>query len=603
MRVDDRSTSPEARRADIRLARWARLVALAVASSAVVLIAMAVPRWLVVLTPRWVIRGASIGVLWTVFTTYVLAIPAVLIGLVGSSLAIARARRRRDSVTLERSSRLLLLSAACLAGLSMLELGSAARLRWALRLPALPTQFEADRRSRSAPTTPIDANHEKTSTGDQSERSARPDEPLYLVVVGESSARGEPYHPWLSVGQLVAWQLEGVFPGRTVEVDIRAQGGLCLEQAVLLLKSLERRPDCIMVFAGHNEFVTRLGPSRNVRHYVEEGPLSELALLDLTRSSSSTARLVLQTLDSFYGERPPRLGISRCLIDHPSQAAKEYRFLCDDFSVRLDALAEYCTRIGSLPILIAPGSNDGSFEPNRSVLDGSTPADRRAAFEREFRAVRATESLDPSASIAAYRKLLDEHPEFAEAHYRLGRLLAQAGAWEDANHHFILARDLDGLALRCPSELTETYRSVAGRHGALLVDGPRVLARVAPHGILDDYLFHDAQHLNLRGIVALANDVLEQLKIRRAFAWPESTPAPCIGVDECARHFKLDAEKWSEVFRRSASFYFRTSGARFDPTERVRVGEEYQRAAEELKAGREIRESGIPSIALAGELL
>ena len=207
----------------------------------------------------------------------------------------------------------------------------------------------------------------------ESDSKAQPAEAPYLVVVGESGARGEPYHPWLSVGQLVGWQLERVFPGRKVEVDVRAQGGLCLEQAVLLLKTLDRRPDCIIVFSGHNEFVTRLGPSRNVRHYVEEGPLSQLALLDLGASSSSTARLVLQTLDTFYGERPPRLGLTRGLIDHPSQTPKEFRFLCEDFSVRLDALAEYCTTIGSLPILIVPGSNDGSFEPNRSVLDGSTP--------------------------------------------------------------------------------------------------------------------------------------------------------------------------------------------------------------------------------------
>ena len=143
--------------------------------------------------------------------------------------------------------------------------------------------------------------------------------------------------------------------------------------------------------------------------------------------------------------------------------------------------------------------------------------------------MRATETVDPSASIAAYRRLLEEHPEFAEIHYRMGRLLALAGEWDDANNHFLLARDLDGLTLRCPSDLREAYRSVARRSRAVLVDGPRVLARVAPQwGILDDYLFHDAQHMNLRGIVALANELLEHLKNRRAFAWPESCP--------CAMH-------------------------------------------------------------------
>ena len=61
-----------------------------------------------------------------------------------------------------------------------------------------------------------------------------------------------------------------------------------------------------LVFAGHNEFQARFGWSRNVRHYVEEGPESPLALVELARASSSTAELILENLDRFRGEaRPP----------------------------------------------------------------------------------------------------------------------------------------------------------------------------------------------------------------------------------------------------------------------------------------------------------
>src|SRR5262249_39348618 len=188
---------------------------------------------------------------------------------------------------------------------------------------------------------------------------SRRDDPLYLVVVGESSARGEPYHPWISVGQVVGWQLERVFPGREIRVDIRADGGLCLEQAVLKLEDLKRRPEAIIVFAGHNEFQARYGWSRNVRHYVEEGPGSPLALLELARRSSSTAHLILATLDRYYGEPPPPPRVTRELVDHPTCAPKEYAYLREDFHRRLDDLAGYCRRIGALPILIVPGSNDG----------------------------------------------------------------------------------------------------------------------------------------------------------------------------------------------------------------------------------------------------
>ena len=50
------------------------------------------------------------------------------------------------------------------------------------------------------------------------------------------------------------------------------------------------------------------------------------------------------------------------------------------------------------------------------------------------------------------------------------------------------------------------------------------------HGILDNDLFHDNVHPNLRGQVTLAEPVLSGLKARSAFGWPKSTPAPVLAV-------------------------------------------------------------------------
>ena len=251
-----------------------------------------------------------------------------------------------------------------------MEAGSAITLRRRSRLADLPSRF-ANGTSRTVkhdwsvtvpPATPLP------------EAAAKPaaNREVSIVVVGESSARGEPYHPWVSVGQIVAWQLQRVFPETRFHVDVLAEGGLCLEQSVLLLYELNRRPDLVVVFSGHNEFQARYGWSRNVRHYVEEGPRSRLALIALLRQASSTGRLILDALDRFRGEMPPPARATRELVDHPTCTTEEYAFLREDYGRRMDALAAWCRRIGALPILIVPPSNDGAFEPNRSVLAGST---------------------------------------------------------------------------------------------------------------------------------------------------------------------------------------------------------------------------------------
>jgi hypothetical protein len=554
-------------------------IAVAVAVAFAVL-AVGIP-WMIVLTPRWLIREASIGFLWGLLVAFVLAVPAALVVGLWSVPGAVRAGRRRDRAAFARSLRRGLLATSALTGLIAMEAASAIVLQRGYRIPELPTRFAAGSGQRGA-----------SDRGS----SSRVDNPLYLVVVGESSARGEPYHPWLSVGQVVGWQLERVFPGREIRVDVRADGGLCLEQAVLRLGDLERRPDALIVFAGHNEFQTRFGWSRNVRHYVEEGPESPLALLELGRSVSSAIQLILATLDRYYGEAPPPPRVTRELIDHPTCTPREYAFLREDFRRRLDALAVYCQRIGTLPILIVPASNDGAFEPSRSVLSGSTPAAARATFAGAFLAARATESADPEAANTAYRRLVDQHPEFAEVHYRLARLLARAGAAEEARRHFILARDLDGLPLRCPSDFRDAIRAVADRHGGLLIDGPELLARMSPLGVPDDRLFHDAQHTNLAGTVALAQEILEQLHRRRAFGWPESTPVPRIDLEATAGHFGLGAEKWAEICERSAFFYARTAHVRHDPSERLELCDRYHRAARDLAAGRPLPRPVLPSL-------
>jgi len=599
MRTDHSRAEADHSSTDGTSTRWARLVILALKVTAAAVALMVLPGWLLVVIPRWLIRGASIAFLGTLLAVYVVAVPAVLVGCVCSFLGVARARRRRDRAALRRSIRWALLASSCLAGLIAMELASATKLRWSQRLPDLPTRFATSPSPRSPAAGTNGAAVKNRENGATPDSGTRAWDDLSIVVVGESSARGEPYHPWLSVGQIVGWQLERIFPGRKIRVDVRAEGGFCLEQAVLMLSDLTRRPDAIIVFSGQNEFQTRFGWSRNVRHYVEEGPEHPLALIELARWASRTVKLILDTLDRYRGESPPPPRVTRELVDHPTCTPAEHAFLLEDFHRRLDALAAYCRRIGTFLILIVPGSNDGAYEPSRSVLAASTPPEKRAAFAREFQAVRMAEAEEPESSIAAYRRLLEQHPEFAESHYRLARLLVRTGAWQEARRHFILARELDGLILRCPADFREACRTVARRHDAVLIDGPELLARLSPHGILDDHLFHDAQHLNLVGTVALAQDMLEQLEHRRAFGWPETAPVPRVEPDECARHFELSAEKWSMVCSRSSDFYRRTAYVRFDPSERRQVAERYDRAARELAAGRPLPQSGLPSLDMA----
>ena len=134
-----------------------------------------------------------------------------------------------------------------------------------------------------------------------------------------------------------------------------------------------------------------------------------------------------------------------------------------------------------LPILIIPPAND-AFGPSQSYARPETRVKARRDLFRRLLEIRSGEQSNPAAAIESYREVLAEQPTHAQAHHRLARLLESIGEFADANRHYVLARDYDGLPMRCHSRLEAAYRAVAEHHprSTILVDGPAVLKSQEP---------------------------------------------------------------------------------------------------------------------------
>jgi hypothetical protein len=209
------------------------------------------------------------------------------------------------------------------------------------------------------------------------------------------------------------------------------------------------------------------------------------------------------------------------------------------------------------------------------------------------------EGSDPARSIARYRVLLEQQPKFAEVHFRLARLLEKEHQWNEARRHDFLAREYDAMPMRCLEVFRDAYRNVAARHGSIvLVDGPKVLEAIAPHGLLNDHQFHDAHHPTLLSYIALAQDALDQLMVRQLLGWPEDAPSPRIGAAECVAHFQIDRERWAKVCQRSGLFHRFTAYIRYDPRGRLARADQFERAIQEIEAGKAPEETGVPGLGI-----
>lgn len=418
-----------------------------------------------------------------------------------------------------------------------------------------------------------------------------------ILVVGESSAGGVPYDWWLSMGTMLTWQLERWIPGGRFHHTVLAFSGDTLEKQHKKLARIRRKPDLMVIYAGHNEFTARFPWSRRTAYYVDgDAPGLWESIVRAVENHSALCGMIREEIDKCRVALPPPPWTKRSLVDVAVFTPQELSLLLDDFERRLEAMVAFAERVNALPILIAPPSNEFDYEPNRSCLPPETTRLEREAFSRRFLDAKARERSDPESSLNTYQALLEQYPGFAELHHRLARLLAAKGRWEEAYRHGVAARQFDGFPERCPPSFHEVYRRVAERHRCVFIDAQELFHKIGFHGLLDDHLFHDGVHPSLRGQIALAQAALQAIHDCKAFGWPAGVPPPTIDPRECAKHHGLTPWAWEKVCNFGIMFYDLTTGLRYDPSERVAKRGRFGTALEWIKAGGSPEETGLPNI-------
>jgi hypothetical protein len=544
-------------------ARHLRLVALGLTIALVIAAALVIPGW-VPLLPRPLRRGLTEAMLRTVLVVYSALFLTALAG--PPVFGWLWARSRRKGIAQPGIEHSFLVGLSCLASLLVLELSSVAWRGWMHRFPPLPTRFEE-----------------------------RPAEEYRIVVVGGSSALGEPYRPWLSVGQIVAWQLQKAIEGRRFECEILAWLGDSLEMQYHKLAGLKRRPHAVIIYSGHNEFAARFEEERE--GWPDEEPTAWLAGIAYRCTlNSSFCTLVYEVISKNRLDAPPAMAGRHELIDPPQCSPSEWAAILSDYHRRLEALVSYCDRIGALPILIVPPGNESGFEPSRSTVPPATSQLERQRLVEQIASARALESRELVASADMYAAVLERHPGFAEAHFRLARLLERKGRSIKAARHYVAALDHDGLPIRCPAPFREACAEVASRHPrSILIDGRRELAAASRDGLIGDDVIQDTHHPTLLGQVALAAAILREIGHRNVFA---QTAVFGLGLDPdaCARHFGMDADKWATMCERTSEHYRRVAGYRYDPEERLAKSRRYADAARRIRSGTPPDDLGLPGI-------
>lgn len=568
--------------------RFGRLMGLALFGTVIVVALLLGPSWLSAYAPSWAPRDSVVASLQAARIVYIGLIVGLPLGILASGLVGLMAHRRGWPRVRSAAARAMAAMAATILAMAAAEAAAAVRLAAMLAAspaPQLPEHFD------DPPT--LDPKHPDDDTS--ALRADFPDavddagRTVDVVIMGESSAYGDPYGEWFSVGSMVTWKLGEAIPERRFVLHNLAVPGVRLERIQQGLEKLDRRPDLAILYAGHNEISMRNIWNYSPPYYLDaRQPPKPPAPTEKLSTLSTICRLIDATIDRRLPSLTPVRTPERRLVDVPTYNTRELNDWLAEFRTRIEAITAYFERLGARVVLVIPPGNDADFEPSRSFLPPSTPLSEREAFATRFEAARNLERTDPPAAEASYRRLLDEQPGFAETHYRLARLLEQSGHPNEATRHYVAARDLDGLPVRCISRFQAAYRETAARHpDAILIDGPAVLRRRSGRPAAGDDFFTDAMHPSLIGYTGLADEILHALHARHLFGWPgqAEAKAPEVTPLECARHFGMDVPKWVHVGEYAAWFYLHAAAVRFDPESRMAHRARYVRAIDRIKAG------------------
>ncbi len=370
-----------------------------------------------------------------------------------------------------------------------------------------------------------------------------------VFCFGGSTTYGHPFDGRTAFPRWLQDHLRAASPEKNFEV-INAGGiSYASYRIVPLIKEcLTFRPDLMVIYMGHNEFLER----RNYRGLFEQGQglVTVRSLLEESNTYQALKRLLLPLLRSLgIGTRPGgnneatsnrkrpttrdpgRTGPAKPILEEEVTAIldrsggldlyhrdEEFsRGVVTHFTHNLRTIIRLCTNQGVPVIVVDPPSNLKDFSPFKSEHGADLVASEKSSLEGQLQT--AIQLVNKNAGMEALR-ILDEcigkDPLYAEYYYWKGKALLELGRPSEARESFVKAKDLDVCPLRCLSDISQAILNVAQEERALLIRFREILHRRLsekedPFGIPGNESFLDHVHPTIAMHQFVAELILEKV--------------------------------------------------------------------------------------------
>lgn len=311
----------------------------------------------------------------------------------------------------------------------------------------------------------------------------KPENGYRIFVLGGSSAAGFPYSTNASFPGVLRRTLSETFPEKHIEVvNISMSAVNSYTLLDLLPEVIEKSPDLILIYAGHNEYYGALG----VGSVQSLGNSRWLIRTYLNLQSIRTVRLVKDII----GWVQVKTG----------NIINEENEIDPTNTLMAKIVSEQTIPYGS--DLYQAGVNQ--FKENLGLILAEAKGNDIPVLIGEL--VSNLRDQEPFISVES------ENNEPAESVYEKAKQYEKKGEYEKAKEFYTKAKDLDALRFRAPEQFNDIIRELGVKYSFTLVPTKTYFEKASPNGIIGENFMLEHLHPNKDGYSMLAKAFFETMQ-------------------------------------------------------------------------------------------
>jgi lysophospholipase L1-like esterase len=351
-----------------------------------------------------------------------------------------------------------------------------------------------------------------------------------IFVLGGSTVQGRPFSTETAFPIWLEMRLRAAFPKTDFEVvNVGGISYASYRVSKLVNEVLEHKPDAIVLYTGHNEFLE----DREYGALLEAGPFRTWL-----SSMSGNIRTVSWLQERFnpdtkLASQMPTEVDAR--LDHVGGLEKYRRDPAWRDGVEQHFDSAFLTMVkqikkAEIPLWICvPTCDLVNTPPFKVELANELSEAQRAKWQQNW--AKATDDQSPPLQrLAACQQCLSIDPLDAGAHYVAGRLFYEQGDTRMAKEHLTLAKDLDVCPLRATTIIEQSVVNISTQENIPIILTPTLFderdsnGNRLPDGIADPRLFVDHLHPSIKGHQMLGTAVADSMLQNELFAELPSPP-------------------------------------------------------------------------------